>query len=417
MGLDAVRFLRSRARALVALVARLALRLRAQYHLDELRAPPSQAPAALLEVAPAPEPVAAIPSVPARQPRRLRSRAVDPLTEDLRWHFRAAILERLDEYFVCFDRLKRHDVESYRTFARLGFAIAPDLFRAPSDPLALAQRPTFGGILIPQEPRRRGEEKMVTPSFVYFRKMQSVGGVVQFWEGDVYAVTTLYDDRDYSHHWQSRLAVPATCHVGITADGETILMRELITARETIYPGAKRHGGRRPEPIKITNRFWAVPDWVREIAEKKGREPNAWVGDLLKLALATYTEALDRIVIRVKQRGLTAAFGIELPRAKYFFKDRDSTALARDGRRKRIFHSVRKHERLLADARTTAVREHYRGLRVFDWNGYQVRIVLPDNAHAVNFDAPAYYPADQSSRRGLLEEPVVARKLEAMLDA
>jgi hypothetical protein len=143
-----------------------------------------------------------------------------------------------------------------------------------------------------------------------------------------------------------------------------------------------------------------VPPWLSQIFDQPDdRTPEDRLTGALAIALLTYHDATDRIIIRVRKDGDVAAFGIELPRARTFFADRSVTALARDGRRKRIFHSVSAHTRQLAGDRTVDVREHYRGLRTFDWKGYAVHIVLPSNGFVMKFDGASRYFEDVSETR------------------
>ena len=66
---------------------------------------------------------------------QLRERSAKPVRKEINehgetaWHFKSAILDRLDEYFVCFRRLKRHDRDAYDLFARMGLAIPADAVR------------------------------------------------------------------------------------------------------------------------------------------------------------------------------------------------------------------------------------------------------------------------------------------------
>jgi len=338
----------------------------------------------------------------------------------LAWHFRATILDRLEEYFVCLRRLKRKDPEAYRTFARLGFAVPPDHWANPdyqdNHVKALARRVTLGGCSVPRDAEdKRG---YIIPSFIYFRKLRTGSAAfsgVQAWGGDIYQLNALYDDRDSSRHWLSNMAYLGTCHLGIAADGAIELLRQQRVVRQVITPKRKRKGARQPAYIEVSTRQWEYPDWAVDAAAERQMDPGQWTRNMLVLALVTYTASLDQIIIRARRNGCTAAFGIELPRAKYFFRDRDKhTALAADGRRKRIFHSVVAHKRELATGRVTDVKSHYRGLRSFDWQGHAIRIVFPDHTPLVRFDAPEQ-PAEECPG-GLLEHDV-ADQLAAALEA
>jgi hypothetical protein len=99
---------------------------------------------------------------------------------------------------------------------------------------------------------------------------------------------------------------------------------------------------------------------------------------MLRLCLFTYRGIVSQVVIRVKSQGATAAFGIDLKRAPYFFADRDFEP-ARDGRRRRIFHAVMEHDRVIRGVKTVRVRAHFRGARTFLWSSYAIHIVSPQN--------------------------------------
>lgn len=81
------------------------------------------------------------------------------------------------------------------------------------------------------------------------------------------------------------------------------------------------------------------------------------------------------INIYVKKGKDKAVFSVPQNRWKYFFKDRID-AIAADGKKKRIFHAVIAHHRILSSGKQTNVRTHYRGSRNFMWNGYQIHIVI-----------------------------------------
>jgi hypothetical protein len=68
---------------------------------------------------------------------------------------------------------------------------------------------------------------------------------------------------------------------------------------------------------------------------------------------------------------------------KFFFKDRDKTAIAADGKRKRIVHYVGEFIR----SNGQHVKEHLRGIRQFHWRGYDIAIMVPKfHITTYNFD-------------------------------
>jgi hypothetical protein len=110
---------------------------------------------------------------------------------------------------------------------------------------------------------------------------------------------------------------------------------------------------------------------------------------------------------------ITAAFGINLLRTPYFFKDREVT-IGPTGSKRRIFHIVRTHARTRGDT-TSRVRSHFRGERKFRWNGYDIQINVPGTHHRlpIEFDVGAVDEFDKHA----LEHPEQYRDGAAVDDA
>ena len=69
-------------------------------------------------------------------------------------------------------------------------------------------------------------------------------------------------------------------------------------------------------------------------------------------------------------------FGVEQENTKTYFANREKMVLASDGKAKRIIHYVREHERV-TPTKVTMVKEHIRGIREFNWNGYHCVVTAP----------------------------------------
>jgi len=296
------------------------------------------------------------------------------------WHFRSTILDRLDEYFPCLRRLKTYAPDDYALFARVGFSIPADLYANPRhentvERLRTATRLSFGGLLMGGIGELHPDK--CYPSFIYFSKLTQPSQV-QVAGGDIYRLTLLWDKRSRGAQWRSEFTMPEACHLAVTTDGQVALLRERVAHSREIT----RRAGHRKETLRLTSAQWAYPNWIMEIAGEHKLDPQQWAAGLFMLAFVTHLEATSRILIRTSRDDLTATFGIDLPRAKYFFADRQLD-VASDGKRKRIFHSVVAHTRTLAEDRTTTVRAHYRGVRDFEWKTYRIHIVLPTNNFVV----------------------------------
>jgi hypothetical protein len=89
---------------------------------------------------------------------------------------------------------------------------------------------------------------------------------------------------------------------------------------------------------------------------------------------------LNTSMIRVsaKKDNVIATLNVDIISTPGFFKDR--TPVIIDGIKKKIFHIVRPHKRVTGNW-TTNVHMHFRGLREFEWNGYQIHITVPGRDH------------------------------------
>ena len=289
----------------------------------------------------------------------------------VRWDFRDDILDRLAGYFRCLRRLRAHDRDGYDLGSRVGFVVSDWFvnpqrkefragFRERPGPL-----PMFAGVLMVHD---AAEGDKVPPSFVYAQKIRSPR--VAPFDGDVYRLSVLFD----TNRSRQSLAALCSCHVGVGADRSVSLLRERGAVTHTIRTGRTR--GRRSEVVTLREPTWTIPAWMTGDFDDVDwfDDPETYARNMFGMTMDTYLEATDRIVVHAIDGPVRAAFGIDLSRAPRFFADRDATAVATDGRRRRIFHAVTEHRRALVGNRTTTVRAHYRGIRDFTWNGYGIHV-------------------------------------------
>jgi hypothetical protein len=120
--------------------------------------------------------------------------------------------------------------------------------------------------------------------------------------------------------------------------------------------------------------------------------------------------------IHVRKKRLKAVFSIDVLRTPYFFSDRDPVIT--NGVKKRIFHIVRAHKRLVG-ATETYVKTHFRGLRRFVWNGYSVNVTVPGWHHAdfAVFDAGAIDCEPGKSRDEMIGMKKLGKRIAELEDA
>jgi hypothetical protein len=366
-----------------AVVARFVTSRRTGVPLDAQPDPILPDTIALVVPQPVPEPEPEQPVQP--------SAAEEPSTDLLHWRFRTHILDRLDEYFDCMKRMRQYDHDAYKLYSRVGLSIPNEHFLEAS----LSARPSFGGFFFALADR---QSELVQPSFVYFSKVVSPTGV-QRARGDIYRITTLYDGkRKVGRNFN--VAAPLSCHVAVDERNGMTLLKELCMSERTVT--RRDRSGRKRDSIRLKTHSWQYPAWVSEISSEKGTSPEEFACAWLRTGIATHMASTKRLVVQVARGSCRAAFSVDLARAPYFFADRDPIELARDGKRKRIFHAVQAHNRALTGGKTTTVKHHYRGLRSFQWKSYQVHIVFPKNNFVYRMDVPGVYvddiPEDQRAK-------------------
>ena len=110
---------------------------------------------------------------------------------------------------------------------------------------------------------------------------------------------------------------------------------------------------------------------------------------------------------------LTAAFGVDIKRTSYFFRDRRSRAQFR-GSTTHIFHIVRPHVR----KNGKAVPMHFRGLREFEWAGHKIKISVPgrDHFHLTEWDVGSIPESMVKDKKSVLFTGQVADRLNRRMN-
>jgi|TARA_R110000751_G_scaffold306889_1_gene426503 hypothetical protein len=294
-----------------------------------------------------------------------------------RFYYLGDLLDRLDGYRGAIDKLRRADPEVYQMYKRIGGTITSrtgefEVNCLPSS-WANGHRPAFGFHVWDE----RVEDDIadnVYPRFVYFWKEKFVPGIA-YAPGDTYRVGMVY----YTVADGAKSGFPpilASFYVNVNADREVRVLKQL-------------HCGRRAPPrnshVSIPFRRWSHAQVLSGIRENKPDKTSQEIGQFLFCLITQNTEqALADMLVRATKNGTTAAFAINMLRTPYFFKDRDRVVNV-DGKTRKIIHIVRAHERVVAAGKSVFVKSHFRGLRRFIWNGYDVSVSMP-GLHHVGLD-------------------------------
>jgi hypothetical protein len=301
------------------------------------------------------------------------------------FHFRGAILDELDEYFVLLNRLKKADRQSFDYYKEVGMHLLPkdkEIFSLSRLSVWFRrQQPTFGAVAFTGETPTK---ERVYPRFLYFRKYKpgkAPSAVQPVGAGAIYVVTVYWDDPKDPHF----LRTPTEFAVCIQPDGEVRVLKCFLVEKKKIR--AKR-GHDRGRTFSVPDRRWGIHPFFKGWAEEHSTPVERFLEAIFYMA-ASGVEAANAAVLRVEARknGLSAVFAGDVKRSSYFFRDRETT-VTQGGTRRRIFHIVRPHERVLPSGKQTVVKMHFRGERDFMWNGYDVRIRVPGRDHTptVEFD-------------------------------
>jgi len=228
------------------------------------------------------------------------------------------------------------------------------------------------------------------PKFLYFQKCKRIPGNIEHVSGSDVYIMTIYWDRvsGGSRTWHKRHKGGSPQEYALCINRETNQIRIL---RQQIVDSVKIKSRNSSKGyINIPQKYWtSCAD--RHLNWAFGRNDASPEGYLIRCfveAALMYESAALGSMIRVEcqKNNLTAAFGVDVKRMSYFFKDRDRV-LTPKGKSARIFHIVRPHVRVTKKGEI-GVKLTYRGLRQFSWAGYQIRISVPgrDHFHLAEFD-------------------------------
>jgi len=302
------------------------------------------------------------------------------------FYFREAILDQLDFYMACLSRMRRVDHSAYQLYRQTGANVFPDktlipfAHRAP-DPLEPWFRqtlPAFGAVfwghlLTKQEREKRSDA--IYPRFVYFQKYdrkKAPPHIQRVPSGTVYEMTAYWDNPDD----EAKVGFGFRFPILVREDGTLALLRTRNCERIRIKHrrGSQRYSTIARQEWQLGDRF--SRDWAAE--HKDVRDVEEFMTELFAIVANNFERANTSMIRVSAERGsIAATFGVNIKRTPYFFKDRE--VLVNDkGNRKRIFHIVRPHIRKSG----AAVHMHFRGMREFKWNDYNILITVPGLHHA-----------------------------------
>jgi hypothetical protein len=305
------------------------------------------------------------------------------------FYFRDVILDQLDRYFVILKRMKRSDPEAYDLYSRTGCRVVPrGNFWTPVrntdreiPPWFLATLPSFGGIVYGADPAAEEHERRgkFLPYVIHFRKYNPRLAPIEVQpvrNGHVYIVTVYWE---HLADKKRKTGAPTEFPIWISSSGE---LRVLRTLERIEVPIRSRRGSDKGQVFHVPQTKWRVNDFFVKWARENSTPVDEYLKWLFIDAVEEYQAAATSMVqVRATKSNTSALFAVNVERTPYFFKDRD-VAVGPSGKRRRIFHMVRVHSRVLGDGRQVSVAAHFRGERTFQWNSYRIEITVPGWHHA-----------------------------------
>jgi len=262
------------------------------------------------------------------------------------------LLNALESIFEDLPLLKKSDPDAYAMINRWGaVAVSSDVlvYEDDLDPFMAKHLPSFGAHH--SGPSSHYKKGQIPARFVYFRKERRPTNV-QAANGAIYCCGATY-------HIKGK-PIATTFYVSLAADGT-------VTPLRVCTPKRQKPGFCRME--------WGYPWVLQALAEDHEMTPEQIA---VKLFTACANVALARnagLTVRVSRGKSRAVFAIDLLRTPYFFADRQKTVNER-GRTKPIVHLVKGHWRTKSGGGRKWVKSHFRGVREFEWNGYDVKVGL-----------------------------------------
>jgi len=301
-------------------------------------------------------------------------------TDKGHWLHLQDILERISTCAAMVRELKRVNPDMYDFYRQFGAHVLPadtmfDFYGLSEN--FMQKWPSSGMMLQPSAVDHNGEKYL--PHLLFFHKVnlksvcKTEKVTLQPTTKCIYRISQVIKSPDIKY------PLGGSFFVSVSNDGHAELLKQRV--------GKTPDFRRSRSSIQSATPGWDYPQelWLMytvycQNALEREEEPDTieqWATELFCVAANAFSRATETAQVRIKASGTVVNVGVPLSRCPHFFRNRNIEA-ASDGRRKRIFHFVRGHERKLANGQTRTVRGHYRGERKFEWNGHPVTITVPD---------------------------------------
>jgi hypothetical protein len=282
-------------------------------------------------------------------------------------YYLSDLLDVMPRAFLGLNMLQKTDPEVHKLFSKTGCAIVSKDMRmatTKSGYIDFKNAPSFGCAHLVGEVHDDDYEG-ACPIICYFNKIKRPFNV-QPSNDTIYEFGVVYDTEHLAGFPPAMLD-----KVYMSVDEEGALK-----ALKTCRPTWLRVGN-----SSFSRMTWKYPELLERYAEQWGNTDiegvaSWWFNIISHLAMSTESG----LTVRVKKKKSVISFAIDMERTPYFFSDREKVVTSK-GQTKKIFHVVRGHMRKMSDGTEKHIKSHFRGLRKFVWNGYDVSISLTGKHH------------------------------------
>jgi hypothetical protein len=311
-------------------------------------------------------------SYQAKQEENKKRRSKNPTLS-----FKKAILGDLKNYFYYIKKMKSADKEAYGFYSKMGANLVTNYAFDKEDIKHLPTRwketrPSFGCIFTSIDAEDEKSVDSIAPAFMYFTKFDKSPAGVQIapkgW--DVYRAT-IYFHRTKDNR-KSKINISLDYCVAIDENNEVKFL--LSKTQDQVVIQSKRPAQNGHKTHYFCRNKWGIPNVYMEWAAEKGMKAEDLMVHLFKDMVNFYDASsyMGMVEIGVQRDNIKAKFCIQPQDAVTMFKDREKIGNSR----KHIFHSVVPHTRVIKGVEKN-IKLHFRGQRVFTWNGYSINISVP----------------------------------------
>lgn len=217
------------------------------------------------------------------------------------------------------------------------------------------QMPAIMCVAIPAE----NEEEKFYPKIMFAIKQKKLPWYVGFKPGIAYIYGAAYEFRGELFWVHMHLTVSKKT-------GNIYPCEELRQIDNVIKANGKT--------TYYTTKRWSPPNFLQDDTKNIKDLENAHL-NLFRAMHEWWSGRDQRWNVVVKKNGERVTFGINDKDTPYYFKNREKV-VSEDGVTKRIVHYVKEHNRV-RNGKETTIKEHIRGLREFNWSGYQCSVISP----------------------------------------